>query len=81
MYQGWKDIEDFSPYGEDNEGEAMEYGFPSWWTLNMKAGFEVLQHFDLMVAVENIFDQFYKSYASGISAPGRNFIFTARFTI
>ena len=81
IYQGWKDIEDFSPYGEDNEGEAMEYGFPSWWTLNMKAGFEVLQHFDLMVAVENIFDQFYKSYASGISAPGRNFIFTVRFTI
>ena len=81
VYQGWKDIEDFSPYGEDNEGEAMEYGFPSWWTLNMKAGFEVLEYFDLMVAVENILDQFYKPYASGISAPGRNFIFTARFTI
>ncbi len=81
VYQGWKDIEDFSPYGEDNEGEAMEYGFPSWWTFNMKAGFEVLEYFDLMVAVENIFDQFYKPYASGISAPGRNFIFTARFTI
>jgi hemoglobin/transferrin/lactoferrin receptor protein len=81
VYQGWKDIEDFSPYGEDNEGEAMEYGFPSWWTINMKVGFEVLEYFDLMVAVENIFDQFYKPYASGISAPGRNFIFTARFTI
>ncbi len=81
VYQGWKDIEDFSPFGEDNEGEAMKYGFPSWWTLNMKAGFEVLKYFDLMVAVENIFDQFYKPYASGISAPGRNFIFTARFTI
>lgn len=81
VYQGWKDIEDFSPYGEDNEGEAMEYGFPSWWTLNMKAGFEVLEYFDLMVAIENILDQFYKPYASGISAPGRNFIFTARFTI
>ena len=81
VYQGWKDIEDFSPYGEDNDGEAMEYGFPSWWTFNMKAGFEVLEYFDLMVAVENIFDQFYKPYASGISAPGRNFIFTARFTI
>jgi hemoglobin/transferrin/lactoferrin receptor protein len=81
VYQGWKDIEDFSPYGEDNEGEAMEYGFPSWWTFNMKAGFEVLNYFDLLVAVENIFDQFYKPYASGISAPGRNFILTARFTI
>ena len=81
VYQGWKDLEDFSPYGEDNEGEAMEYGFPSWWTFNMKAGFEVLHYVDLMVAVENILDQFYKPYASGISAPGRNFIFTARFSL
>jgi len=81
VYQGWKDSEDFSPFGEDNESEAMEYGFPSWWTFNVKAGFEILKYFDLLVAAENIFDQFYKPYASGISAPGRNFIFTARFTI
>jgi len=81
VYQDWKHVEDFSPYGEDNDGEAMEYGFPSWWTANIKAGFEVLKYFDFLVAVENIFDQFYKPYASGISAPGRNFIVTARFTI
>lgn len=81
VYQGWKRTEDFSPYGEDNEGEAMEYGFPSWWTLNMKAGFEVLKYFDFIIAVENIVDQFYKPYASGVSAAGRNFIFTARFTL
>jgi hemoglobin/transferrin/lactoferrin receptor protein len=81
VYQGWKRTEDFSPYGEDNDGEAMEYGFPSWWTLNMKVGFEVFSYFDFLVAVENILDQFYKPYASGISAPGRNFIVTARFSI
>ena len=81
VYQGWKRTEDFSPYGEDNDGEAMENGFPSWWTLNMKAGFEVFSYFDFLVAVENILDQFYKPYASGISAPGRNFILTARFSI
>ena len=34
-----------------------------------------------MLAIENLFDQFYKPYASGISAPGRNFILTARFTL
>lgn len=81
VYQGWKNTEDFSPYGEDNDGEAMEYGFPSWWTLNMKTGFSLSRHFDLIVAVENLFDEFYKSYASGISAPGRNLIFTARFSM
>ncbi len=78
IYQGWKHLEDFSPYGEDNEGEAMEYGFPSWWTLNIKAGLSLGQHVDLMMAVENIMDEFYKPYASGISAPGRSLILSAR---
>ena len=80
-YQGWKYTEDFSPYGEDNEEEAMEYGFPSWWTANIKAGFDVSEHFKFILAIENLFDQFYKPYASGISAPGRNFILTARFSL
>ena len=81
MYQGWKHTEDFSPYGEDNEEEAMEYGFPSWWTANIKVGFEAGKYCDFMLAVENLFDQFYKPYAAGVSAPGRNFMVTARFTI
>jgi hemoglobin/transferrin/lactoferrin receptor protein len=81
LYQGWKRAEDFSPFGEDNEGEAMEDGFPSWWTLNIKYGFSLGDHIGLMVALENLFDRFYKPYASGISAPGMNFILTARFTL
>lgn len=81
IYQGWKRIEDFSPYGEDNEGEAMEYGYPSWWTLNIKTGFSLGQYFDILLALENIFDEFYKPHASGISAPGRNLILSARFTL
>lgn len=81
IYQGWKYAEDFSPYGEDNEGEAMEFGFPSWWTANIKLGLKTTEFLEFMVAVENILDQFYKPYASGISGPGRNFILTARFTL
>ena len=81
LYQGWKNREDFSPFGEDNEGEAMEYGFPSWWTANIKVGFETGKYFNFILAVENLFDQFYKPYAAGVSAPGRNFVVTARFTI
>jgi len=81
VYQGWKHTEDFSPFGEDNDGEAMEYGFPSWWTANIKVGFELGKYVDLMLAVENLFDQFYKPYAAGVSSAGRNFIITARFTL
>ena len=81
VYQGWKHTEDFSPFGEDNEGEAMVYGFPSWWTANLKVGFGAWKYLDFMIAMENLFDQFYKPYASGVSASGRNFILTARFTL
>ncbi len=81
VYQGWKYTEDFSPFGEDNDGEAMEYGFPSWWTANIKVGFELGKYVDFMLAVENLFDQFYKPYAAGVSSAGRNFILTARFTL
>ena len=81
VYNGWKHLKDFSPYGEDNEGEAMDEGFPAWWTLNVKAGIRLGSHLDFMLAIENIFDQFYKPFASGISAPGRNFILTARFNL
>jgi len=80
-YQGWKHTEDFSPFGEDNEGEAMENGFPSWWTANIKVGFGAGKYMNFMLALENLFDQFYKPYAGGVSAPGRNFIVTARFTL
>ena len=80
-YQGWKHIVDFSPYGEDNKGEATEEGFPSWWTANIKVGFSTFQYLDIMLAVENLFDRFYKPYASGVSAPGINFVATARFTL
>jgi len=81
VYYGWKYDDDFSPYGEDNEAEAMLYGFPSWWTANIKAGFEAGAHMDFILAIENLFDQFYKPYASGISGPGRNFIISARFSL
>jgi len=81
VYQGWKHTEDFSPFGEDNEGEAMVYGFPSWWTANIKVGFGAWKYLDFMIAIENLFDKFYKPYASGVSAPCRNFILTARFTL
>jgi len=81
FYQGWKHSADFSPFGEDNEGEAMEDGFPSWWTANIKVAYKLGKYVDVMLAIENLLDQFYKPYASGISAPGRNFILSARFTL
>lgn len=47
---------------------------PSWYTLNFKAAYFFNKHLSMYVGIENITDQLYRTYGSGISAPGRNFI-------
>ncbi len=81
QYQGEKKLADMSPYGEDNEDEAPQSGFPAWQTYNIAAQYQLLDKISLQASIENIFDLHYKAFASGISAPGRNFIFsiTGRF--
>ncbi|NJM25923.1 MAG: TonB-dependent receptor, partial [Bacteroidia bacterium] len=52
---------------------------PSWWTLNLKASYQVVPHLGLDAGIENIADKRYRPYSSGIVSPGRNFIATLRF--
>ena len=77
-YSGWKKIADYSPSGEDNELYATVHGMPSWYTTNIRLTYNFNKHFSAQAACENIFDQNYRQFASNISAPGRNFIFTLR---
>ena len=77
-YNGWKYSQDFSPFGEDNDSEATLFGYPAWWTFNINTSYKISESIMLQLSIENIFDQFYKPYASGVSAPGRNFIFSIR---
>ncbi len=52
------------------------YGSPSWSTLNFNSKYRITKNFDFLFKVDNIFDIHYKEFASGISAPGRNFSFS-----
>ena len=81
FYNGWKKMEDMSLLGEDNASEATEHGFPGWFTLNLKTGYSITPGVYVQLAVENILDSYYKVFASGISAPGRNIMLTLRATI
>ena len=73
MYQGWKRIEDYNIVGgEDNEQYATPYGMPAWYTLNLKAGYAISEKLTLQAGIDNITDQHYRVFASGVSAPGRN---------
>lgn len=78
-YNGKKALADYSPSGEDNLQYATPNGMPGWFTLNIRAGYNITKNFRLNVACENITDNRYRVFASGINAPGRNFIVSLRF--
>ncbi|MEZ4962921.1 MAG: TonB-dependent receptor [Saprospiraceae bacterium] len=74
LFNAWKKLEDYSPSGEDNLNAATPEGMPAWGTWNLKAGYRFTKHLSLQAGVENLFDLNYRTFASGINAPGRNFV-------
>ncbi len=84
-YNGWKHKKDYGSSTEDNLSEATADGTPSWYTLNFTSSYKLQLSTEnllyLQFAIENILDRHYKPFASGISAPGRNFILALRVNI
>jgi hemoglobin/transferrin/lactoferrin receptor protein len=74
LFNGWKKIKDYSPSGEDNPQYATVDGIPSWMTVNAKLTAVLGKYLQGQLAIENILDRNYRYFASGISAPGRNFV-------
>ena len=62
-------------YAIDENGNPYS---PSWTTLNFKALYQLTDYLMVNAGVENITDQRYRPYSSGIVAPGRNFILSLR---
>jgi len=54
------------------------YICPAWYTLNLKASVDITKNFTLDAGAENILNRCYRSYGSGISAPGLNVITAIR---
>lgn len=65
-------------YAKDGDGNPYA---PAWATLNFKSSFAVAKFISLDAGVENILDKRYRPYSSGITAPGRNFIFALRVKV
>ncbi|PMB17241.1 hypothetical protein CEN47_26235 [Fischerella thermalis CCMEE 5319] len=51
---------------------------PGWYTLNFKSNYQLNGQVGITAGLENITDQRYRPYSSGIVAPGRNFVFAVR---
>lgn len=62
-------------YAKDENGNPYS---PSWYTLNYKAMYQFHPHFSISAGLENITDQRYRPFRSGITAPGRNFIMSLK---
>lgn len=78
-YNGKKTIADYSPSGEDNLKYATPNGMPAWFTLNIRLGFNITKTLRLNAACENLTNNRYRTFASGINAPGRNVIISLRY--
>ncbi len=58
-------------YALDENGNPYA---PSWYTLNIKANYLLTSVFSVSAGLENLTDQRYRPYSSGVSAPGRNYV-------
>lgn len=85
-FQGERKFEDLA-FEEQNKDEIYakdangnNYS-PAWYTLNLKASYDFRKNMTVSSGIENITDQRYRPYSSGISGAGRNFIlsFSTRF--
>jgi hemoglobin/transferrin/lactoferrin receptor protein len=86
VYNGAKTYKKMAPsetaksymYATDNDGNPWS---PGWYTINFKVSYNISKWSILNAGIENILDNRYRPYSSGIVAPGRNFIFSIRVVV
>jgi hemoglobin/transferrin/lactoferrin receptor protein len=85
MYNSEISYEDLAPverakldiYAQDKDGHPYS---PGWYTLNLKASYQLITNLRVTAGWENMTDQRYRPYSSGIVAAGSNFIVSLRAT-
>ena len=82
----FSDVVAYEDLAEEEKGKKEIYAIdgngnpysPSWYTLNLKSMYKLTENFTLTAGLENITDQRYRPYSSGIVAPGKNFVLVLR---
>lgn len=72
------DNHDLTPIVDENATNDLDkyFGSPAWVTLGVNGRYIANSNWTFQGGIDNIFDQHYREFASGISAPGRNFSFS-----
>ncbi|HLT50938.1 MAG TPA: TonB-dependent receptor [Arenibacter sp.] len=63
-------------YARDANGNPFS---PSWYTLNLRSQYQLSRRLKILLHLENITDQRYRTYSSGIVAPGINLVLGAGY--
>lgn len=63
-------------YAKDSNGKPYS---PGWYTLNLRTAYAINKNLTANIGWENITNQRYRSYSSGIVSAGSNIIASARF--
>jgi len=84
QFNGQLNNEDIAPVLQDRAALfALDHNgnpySPSWYTLNVRSRYSLNEALSFHVTLENMTDQRYRTYSSGVSAAGRNFILGARY--
>ena len=78
LFNGKKPLDQYNKEGEDNQQYAPPEGARAWMTLNLRGSYRFGNYFTLQAGVDNVLDQQYRAFASGINAPGRNLFVAVR---
>jgi hemoglobin/transferrin/lactoferrin receptor protein len=86
VYATYSGARKFADLPEEEKGKPEIYAVdangdpwsPGWYSLNFKAMYKFGEYFSVSAGIENLTDQRYRPYSSGIAAPGRNFILSLR---
>lgn len=65
-------------YASDENGNPFS---PSWQTFNLRTQYQYNDKLSLTASLENITDQRYRPYSSGIAAAGRNLIIALKYIL
>ena len=65
-------------YALDENGNPFS---PSWYTINFRAQYKINNSISITTSLENITDQRYRTYSSGIAAAGKNFILSLKYNL
>ena len=69
------DNHDLTPIVNANATDDVHkfYGTPSWMTFGVNGSYSVNKNFSVQARLDNILNEHYIEFASGVSSPGRNF--------